>query len=72
MPTQIVSDERGVVVGRAANVADEAAVVKRWGVLPWQVVDFSLRLLGMPATMPGVHTEPKRRRPLGGRTSNDS
>ena len=46
---QIVSDERGVVVGRTANVVDDAAVVKRWGVWPWQVVDL-LRLPGMLAT----------------------
>ena len=53
---QIVSDERGVVVwDGAANVVDEAAVVKRWGVYPWQVVDLFALAGDTSDCVPGVH-----------------
>lgn len=53
---QIVSDERGVVVwDGAANVVDDAAVVKRWGVYPWQVVDLFALAGDTSDCVPGVH-----------------
>ena len=61
-------------MGRAANVVDEAAVVERWGVYPWRVVDLFALAGDAGDCVPGVHGwGPKRRRPFeGGRTSNDS
>ena len=53
---QIVSGERGVVVwDGAANVVDDAAVVKRWGVWPWQVVDLFALAGDAGDCVPGVH-----------------